>query len=140
MSGPTDGAPGRPDGAGPADATPSGPAGGRPSGLRDPVRAVRGLGAGTLVIETVVLLLAIQPIRVLGGNLSGSAIAVVVGLAVAAVVLAGMMRRPWAWHGGTALQVLLLFAGFLHWSLGVLGLVFGLVWLYVLHVRRTILG
>ncbi|MEV0733337.1 DUF4233 domain-containing protein [Polymorphospora sp. NPDC050346] len=140
MSGPTDGTPGRPDGVGPADAPPSGPAGGRPSGLRDPVRAVRGLGAGTLVIETVVLLLAIQPIRVLGGNLSGSAIAVVVGLAVAAVVLAGMMRRPWAWHGGTVLQVLLLFAGFLHWSLGVLGLVFGLVWLYVLHVRRTILG
>ena len=84
--------------------------------------------------------LAIQPIRVLGGDLSGTAIAAVVGLAVAAVLLAGMMGRPWAWHGGTVLQGLLLLAGFLHWSLGVLGLVFGLVWLYVLHVRRTILG
>ncbi|MEV0392618.1 DUF4233 domain-containing protein [Polymorphospora rubra] len=137
MSGPADGTPERPDGAG---APGAGASGGRPSGLRDPVRAVRGLGAGTLVIETVVLLLAIQPIRVLGGDLSGTAIAAVVGLAVAAVLLAGMMGRSWAWHGATVLQGLLLLAGFLHWSLGVLGLVFGLVWLYVLHVRRTILG
>ena len=38
------------------------------------------------------------------------------------------------------LQGLLLLAGFLHWSLGVLGVIFALVWVYVLHVRRTILG
>jgi len=110
------------------------------SGLRDPAAAVRGLGAGTLVIEAVVLLLAIQPIRVLGGTLTGAAIAVIGGLAGAAIVLAGLMRRSWAWHAGTALQVLVFAAGLLHWLLGVTGVVFGLVWLYVLHVRRTILS
>ena len=41
------------------------------SGLRNPEAAVRGLGAGTLVLEAIVLLLAIQPIRILGGHLSG---------------------------------------------------------------------
>lgn len=112
----------------------------RPSGLRNPAGAVRGLGAGTLILETVVLLLAIQPIRVLGGELRGGAVAAVVALAVAAVVLAGLMRREWVWHAGTALQGLLLLAGFLHWSLAVLGLIFGSVWVYALHVRRTILG
>lgn len=112
----------------------------RPSGLRDPDRAVRGLGAGTLALETVVLLLAIQPIRVLGGDLTGATIAVVVGLAVLAVLLSGLLRRRWAWHAGTALQVALLLAGFLHWSLAVLGVIFALVWAYVLHVRRVILG
>ena len=126
-----------PDPSQPSDS----PAGEGPrSGLRDPVRAVRGLGAGTLVLETVVLLLAIQPIRMLGGDLSGAAVAVIVALAVAATGISGLMRRPWAWHAGTALQVALLAAGFLHWSLGVLGAMFGLVWVYVLHVRRTILG
>jgi hypothetical protein len=109
------------------------------SGLRDPAAAARGLGATVLVLETVVLLLAIQPIRVLGGGLSGVAVAVVCGLAAAAVVLAGLMRRPWAWHAGTALQVLVLAAGLLHWSLAVVGVVFGAVWLYAGHVRRTIL-
>ena len=43
-------------------------------------------------------------------------------------VLAGMMRRPWAWYAGTVLQGLLLLAGLLHWSLFVLGVIFGLVW------------
>ncbi|MFI7608026.1 DUF4233 domain-containing protein [Micromonospora sp. NPDC049366] len=112
----------------------------RRSGLRNPERAVRSLGAGTLAIEALVLLLAIQPIRVVGGDLSGTAIGVVVALAVAAVVLAGMMRRSWAWHAGTVLQGLLILAGLLHWSLFVLGVIFALVWGYALHVRRVILG
>lgn len=118
----------------------AGPSGQRPSGLRNPVGAVHGLGAGTLAIETLVLLLAIQPIRLVGGELSGSAIGAVVALAVLAAVLAGLLRRPWAWHAATALQGMLMLTGFLHWSLGVLGLIFGAVWLYVLHVRRAILG
>jgi hypothetical protein len=110
------------------------------SGLRNPVRAVRGLGAGSLVLEALVLLLAIQPIRMLGGELTGPAIGAIVALAVGAVLLAGLLRRRWAWHGGTALQVLLLAAGLLHPALGALGVIFGLVWAYVLHVRRSILG
>jgi hypothetical protein len=109
------------------------------SGLRDPARAVRGLGAGTLVIEAVVLLLAIQPIRVLDPAVSGVALGVVAVLAVVALALAGLMRRPWAWHAGGALQVVLIVCGLLHWSIAVVGLIFGAVWLYVLHVRRVIL-
>ncbi|CCH20789.1 DUF4233 domain-containing protein [Micromonospora lupini] len=116
----------------------AGPA--RRSGLRNPERAVRGLGAGTLSLEALVLLLAIQPIRVVGGDLGGAAIAAVVALAVAAILLAGMMRRPWAWNAGTVLQGLLILAGLLHWSLLVLGIIFALVWAYALHVRRVILG
>ncbi|MEU4383051.1 DUF4233 domain-containing protein [Micromonospora echinofusca] len=137
-AGTTDGAPGHLP-AGTTDDTP----GGRPprrSGLRNPERAVRGLGAGTLSLEALVLVLAIQPIRVVGGDLGGAAIGVVVALAVAAVLLAGTMRRPWTWHAGTALQGLLMLAGLLHWSLFVLGVVFALVWAYALHVRRVILG
>lgn len=115
------------------------PATGRRSGLRNPAGAARGLGAGTLVVEALVLLLAIQPIRVLGGQLSGTALTAVIVLAGVAVVLAGMMGRAWAWHVGTALQGLLLLSGVLHWSLTVLGVIFSLVWAYVLHVRRVIL-
>jgi hypothetical protein len=119
---------------------PVGPGPERRSGLRDPAAAARGLGAGTLVLETVVLLLAIQPIRILGGGLSGAAVVAVCGLALAAVVLAGLMRRPWAWRAGTALQLLVVAAGLLHWSLAVVGIIFGAVWLYAGHVRRTILS
>jgi Protein of unknown function (DUF4233) len=113
---------------------------GRPSGLRNPAAAVRGLGAGTLALEAIVLLLAIQPIRLLGGDLSGWGVAAVIALAVLCAVIAGIMKRRWAWHAGTVLQVLLLLSGLLHWSLAVLGLIFGAAWAYATHVRRTILG
>ena len=112
----------------------------RRSGLRNPEAAVRGLGAGTLVLEAIVLLLAIQPIRILGGDLSGWGVAAVVTLAVAAVLVAGSMKRRWAWNAGTALQVLLLASGLLHWSLAALGLIFGAAWVYALSVRKRILS
>jgi hypothetical protein len=115
-------------------------AGGERSGLRNPAAAVRGLGAGALVLEAIVLLLAIQPIRVLGGELGGWGIAAVVALAVLCVLIAASMKRRWAWHAGTAVQVLLLASGFVHWSLAVLGLIFGTVWAYASYVRKTILG
>ena len=86
------------------------------------------------------LLLAIQPIRLFGGDRSGWGIGVVVTLAVLCVVVAGSMKRRWAWHAGTALQVLLILTGVVHWSLAALGLIFGATWAYTTYVRRTILG
>jgi Protein of unknown function (DUF4233) len=112
----------------------------RPSGLRNPEAAVRALGAGTLGLEALVLLLAIQPIRILGGDLSGWGVGAVIVLAVLCAVVAGCMKRRWAWPAGTVLQALLLAAGLLHWSLAVLGLIFGGAWAYATYVRRTILG
>jgi hypothetical protein len=112
----------------------------RPSGLRNPQAAVRALGAGTLGLEALVLLLAIQPIRVLGGDLSGWGIGAVIVLAILCAAVAGAMKRRWAWPAGTVLQVMLLAAGLLHWSLAVLGLIFGAAWAYATYVRRTILN
>ncbi|MEV7625394.1 DUF4233 domain-containing protein [Actinoplanes sp. NPDC089786] len=101
---------------------------------------MRGLGSGTLILEAIVLLLAIQPIRVLGGHLSGWGIGAVVALAVLCVVVAGSMKRRWAWPAGTVLQALLLVSGLFYWSLAAVGLIFGAAWAYALHVRRKILG
>ena len=110
------------------------------SGLRNPTAAVRGVGAGALVMEALVLLLAIQPMRVLGVRLSGVAIVVIVSLAVLCLVLTGLLRKAWAWPAGLVPQAVLIVAGFVfHLSLTVLGVLFGLVWAYVLNVRRTVL-
>jgi len=64
----------------------------------------------------------------------------VVALAVVLLLLAGLLRRGWAWYAAAGVQVLLLPAGLLHWSLAVLGVLFGLVWAYVMFVRRRVLG
>ncbi|HEX5741873.1 MAG TPA: DUF4233 domain-containing protein [Pilimelia sp.] len=116
------------------------PAGVVRSGLRNPAAAVRGLGAGALVMEAVVLLLAVQPLRVLGGGLGAPALLVVLCLAAAHLLLVGLTGRAWAWRAAAAGQVLLLACGLLHPALGALGVVFGAVWWYLLRVRRTILG
>lgn len=110
------------------------------SGLRDPQRAVRGLAAGTMLLEGITLLLGIQPIRVLGTGLTGAAVAAIAGAAVLAFVLSGMMGRRWAWHVATGLQVALIAGGLLHGAVAAIGVIFGLAWIYVLRVRRRILG
>jgi hypothetical protein len=110
------------------------------SGLRNPSAAVRGVGAGALAVEAIVLLLAIAPLAKLGGAGVAVAVWLVVILAVTAGVLAGLLRHPWAWWAGLVVPLALLGGGFLHWSLAVLGVVFGLLWAYLLNVRRTVLA
>jgi hypothetical protein len=110
----------------------------KPSGLRNPAAAVRGVGSGALVAEAVVLLLAVAPLWRIGGAGRGAAIALVAGLAVLAVLLVGLLRRPWAWWAALAVPAGLLAGGLLHWSLAVLGVLFGLLWAYVLRVRGTV--
>ena len=127
--------PGQPDGSGPS----GGPA--KPSGLRNPARAIRGVGAGGLVLQAIVLLLALVPLARLGGTRAAPAIWFCLALVVVAILFAGMLGRSWAWWGAALIPGALVVGGFfLHWSLAALGVLFGLLWAYVLHVRRTILG
>ena len=112
----------------------------RPSGLKNPGAAVRGVGAATLLLEVLVLLLAVQPLRTLLPNGSGAATGLAVGLAVLCLAAAGLLGRPWVWTATTVLQVIIVATGLVHWMLGAVGAIFLLVWIYVLNVRKTILG
>jgi hypothetical protein len=87
-----------------------------------------------------VLLLAIQPLRTLLPDAPGAAAALALGLAVLCLIGAGLLSRGWAWQAVTVLQVVVVATGVVHWMLGVVGAIFLLVWIYVLNVRRTILG
>lgn len=112
----------------------------KPSGLRNPKAAVRGVGAAALACEALALLLAIQPMRVLGVRLTGVAVGSIVALAVLCVLLAGVLRFNWAWYAGFVVQAALIACGFFHPSLAVLGVLFMLLWIYVFSVRRSVLG
>ena len=114
--------------------------GGLVSGLRNPGAAVRGVGAGTLALEFVVLLLAIQPLRTLVSHGSGAAAALAAGLALACLLAAGLLRYRWAWPAVIGLQLIIVATGIVHWMLGAVGVIFLLVWVYVLNVRSSILG
>lgn len=114
--------------------------GGKPSGLRNPSRAMRGLGALTLIIEALLLLLAIQPMRVTQPDgITAVQLGVILGAFVFAILLTGVLSKSWGWWAVGGLQIALIAAGYLHWTLGAIGIIFGLVWLYVLYVRRRVL-
>ncbi|WP_189115686.1 DUF4233 domain-containing protein [Pilimelia terevasa] len=98
------------------------------------------MGTGTLAMEALVLLLAVQPLRTLDDGLGTAGVVAVLVLAAAHLLLIGALRRPWGWWAVLGAQGVLLACGLLHGALGVLGVLFGLVWWYLLRVRRSILG
>jgi hypothetical protein len=108
------------------------------SGLRNPGAAVRGAGAGALGAMGVALLLAIVPLIRL--NVASGAVVLVVVLAVVAFTLCGFLRHRWAWYAAIVVPAALIAAGGWHLALAVLGALFALLWAYVLHVRRSVLG
>jgi hypothetical protein len=107
------------------------------SGLRNPQAAVRGVAMGTLILESIVVLLAIAPIKMMSG-ITNTQVTVLVGLAVAGILVCGLLRRPWGWHAGTALQIAVTLTGFFQPALFVLGVVFLLIWVYLLRLRITV--
>jgi hypothetical protein len=107
------------------------------SGLRNPTAAVRGVAMGTLILEAIVVLLAIAPLKMMSG-LTGTQAAVLGGLALACLLVCGLLRKPWGWHVGTALQVAVVLTGFYLATMFVLGLVFLLIWVYLLRLRVTV--
>ena len=136
-AGPADPGPGRAN-AGPASpvAGPARPVAGpgnpapRPGAGRTRRRPIlRRLCASVLVFEAIVLILAV-PVAITTEHLvHGVAGGVGGGLALAAVVLAGLVGRVrWALIAGTVLQVLIIVAGIKVPALYVLGVIFAAFW------------
>jgi len=105
----------------------------------DPLRGLRGIFAGTLVMEAIVVGLALLVVGRFSGGLGGPAGWYTVGLAVGMLVAACMQRRPWGLSLALALQVAMVAGWFAHPALGAMGLLFVLVWVYLLHVRTEVL-
>ena len=104
----------------------------------DPERGLRGVFAATLVLEAIAVLLALLVITRVGEGTGPLGVAIVVALAGALLVAAGLQRRPWGLGLALALQLAVIACWPLTPALGVLGLVFALVWLGLLLMRRGI--
>lgn len=104
----------------------------------DPWKGFRGVVAGTLVLEAIVVLLALPVVATVGGGLGWLSTLYLVGLAVALIFASGIQGRPQAMQVNLALQVFVLLGGFIHLSIGIVGLIFGAVWLYLLYLRKDI--
>lgn len=90
--------------------------------------AQRQLSATMLVLQAVVLGLTTPVLISVAGVPVGPALVVGLGLAAACVVVAGMLRRPWAYSLGWAIQAASIALGFVTGFMFVLGAVFLALW------------
>lgn len=104
----------------------------------DPWKGFRGVCAGTLILEMIVILLALPVAATVGGGLTWFSTLYIVGLAVLMILASGMQRRPQGMQINLVLQVLVILGVFIHLSIGIVGLIFAAVWAYLLYLRRDI--
>jgi hypothetical protein len=88
----------------------------------------RGMCAAILSLEGVALGLTTPVMITVAGVDTAKALWVGLGLAVAALLLAGMLRGEWAYALGWSLQVLAIALGFVIPLMFVLGAIFALLW------------
>jgi hypothetical protein len=109
----------------------------------DPVRAGRalnGAAAGILVLEGIATLFVPRGIAQTGEGLTGGRLTYLLVLSVVLILAAGVQRRPRGLIVGTALQLPLLLTGLFDGVMWIVAGAFVLIWLYLLQVRKELLG
>jgi hypothetical protein len=111
----------------------------------DPWKSFRGVTAGTLILEAIVVLLALPVVGAVGGGLNPGALTYLLGLTAILIVLTGLQGRSWAIWADLGVQAIPI-AGFaVYPGVGVIGLIFAGVWALIAYVswevrRRERLG
>jgi Na+/melibiose symporter-like transporter len=106
---------------------------------KDPMKAFRGIMAGTLILEVIVVALALPVIAKLHGGVTSAAGWVAFGFIAVFIAMCAFVRRPWAIGAVVGLHVLLIATWILLPAMGVIGVIFGLVWAYLLWLRKDLL-
>lgn len=105
--------------------------------VKDPMQGLVGVLSGTLVLEAITVFLILPVLlKVDDGQLWTTfnwAYVTVIGIAL--VVMSFLQRVPGALWIDLALQIPLICGFFIHWSVGVVGVIFGLVWFYIVKLR-----
>lgn len=126
------------------DGTPSagtagaGPDGDTPAPAVDPMKGFRGVQAGTLVIEAVVVALALPVVGTLGDGVTSFQGWTVMAVVAALLVLCGLLKQPWSVWAILGVHVVLLAFVVALPSIAVIGLIFLGVWLWLLWLRRDV--
>jgi uncharacterized protein DUF4233 len=105
----------------------------------DPWKSFRGVMAGTLILEAIVVLLALPVVGAVGGGLSPVALGYLLGVAVILVLLTGLQGRSWAIWLDLAMQLVLIAGFLLYPGVGLIGLLFAGVWALIAYLRAEVL-
>jgi hypothetical protein len=106
-----------------------------PSRPYDPERGLRGAMSATLLLEGVTVLLAIPVARNTGNGTSGWGVVAIVVLAFALIAACASVRKPYAVGMIIGLQLLTVLGWVISAPLGIVGVIFSLVWLTIFYLR-----
>ncbi len=109
-----------------------------PPEVRDPWKGLRGVMAGTLVLEFIVFGLALPVVWQLGAGVGSVGFAVVAALTVLNLLAAFVQRRSWGLGLALVLQACLVGCFFVHPAIGLMGLTFAAIWGYMLYLRHDV--
>jgi Protein of unknown function (DUF4233) len=104
----------------------------------DPWKSFRGVMAGTLILESIVVLLALPVVSYSRGGLSVASAGYLIGLAVVLILLSGLQGRPWALWVNLAMQLFVVAGAFVHVTVGFIGVVFVGVWALIAYLRAEV--
>ncbi|GED97573.1 DUF4233 domain-containing protein [Gordonia crocea] len=104
----------------------------------DPWKGFRGVMSGVLILQAIVVGLAFPVVAKIAGGLTAFSITYLTVLVLALVLACGMQSRPWALQLNCALTLLTIVGGVFHWSIAAIGLVFALVWAYIIYIKRDV--
>lgn len=110
-----------------------------PAAPPDPWKSFRGVMAGTLILEAIVVLLALPVVGMVGGGLTAWSTAYLIGFAVLLVLLAGVQGRPYAIWLNLSVQLILVAGFFVYPAVGMVGLLFVVVWAILVYLRAEVL-
>lgn len=114
-----------------AQATPRPPA-------KDPMKSFRGIIAGTLILEAIVVALALPVVANLGAGITSATGWAIIAIAVAHVLLCGLLKRSWALPVVLLLQAALIAFFFVLPAASIIGILFLAIWLWLLWLRRDV--
>ena len=110
-----------------------------PAQQPDPWKSFRGVMAGTLILEAIVVLLALPVVANLGGGLTMATGGFLIGMAVVLVLLAGVQGKSWAIWVNVGIQLVLIAGAVLDGAIAFVGVVFLVVWLLIARLRAEVL-
>ncbi|NLG45871.1 DUF4233 domain-containing protein [Gordonia sp. (in: high G+C Gram-positive bacteria)] len=105
----------------------------------DPWKGFRGVMAGTLILEVIVVALAFPVVAKLTPNGVTWASGLYLGIVtLILLLLSGRQGKPHALEINLVMQLFVIGGGFIHWSIAVVGAVFACVWIYIAYIKRDV--
>lgn len=108
--------------------------------VKDPLKGLNSVLSGTLILEAITVFLILLVILKVDDGVMWTTFnwVYITVIGAAHVIMAFLQKLPGAMWVNLALQIPLLLGFFIHWSVPVVGIIFSIVWFFIVKLRSEI--